>query len=122
MSLSVHKVAVVGRAALILTTGAVATAIIPVNQTLDGWLMVYCNFTIGSLTNATFTPQVTYDGTNWFNLTDPGVLTLTATGLSAFPCNCLGAKQFRVLVQGSGTVTSSSATVTFGYRIAGGAV
>lgn len=109
------------RAAAILTTAAVASAVFNVNATVDGYLQVFIDFTLGSLTNGIFTPQVSPDGTNWYNVTNPGALTLTASGSSAFLVPCKGAKQFRMTVLGTGTVTSSSAKINVGYQDLGGA-
>lgn len=116
------KVKVVGRAAAVLTNAAVASNVVPVNQTLDGWITVYCNLTLGSLTNVIINPQVSDDGTTWYDVTDPGTLTMTATGTKAFPICAKGAKQFRVQATGTGTVTGSSLKINFGYQIAGGAL
>lgn len=118
--ISNQKVKVVGRAAAVLTNAAVASNVVQVNQTLDGWITVYANFTIGSLTNVILNPQISDDGTNWYDVTDPGTLTITATGKKAFSICSKGAKQFRVQATGTGTVTSSSLALNFGYQTAGG--
>lgn len=120
--ISNQKTKVVGRAAAVLTNAAVATSVVPVNQSLDGWITVYANFTLGSLTNVIINPQLSDDGTNWYDVSDPGALTLTATGKKAFSVCAKGAKQFRCQATGTGTVTSSSLTLNFGYQIAGGAL
>lgn len=120
--ISNQKVKVLGRAAAVLTNAAVASNVVPVNQTLNGRIQVYCNFTLGSLTNVIINPQVSEDGTNWYDVTDPGSLTITATGKKAFTIDASGAKQFRVQATGTGTVTSSSLAIDFGYQIAGGAL
>lgn len=113
----------VARTAAILTNGAVASNVFPVGNTLDGRIGVHINFTIGSLTNGLFQAQVSDDGgATWRDCTDPGVLTLTATGNKFFVVDATGAKQFRVTVTGTGTVTSSSAAITFGWQGAGGAL
>jgi hypothetical protein len=96
------------RAAAILTTGAVASSNTRALATLTQRLMLFVDFTIGSLTNVIITPQVSVDGTTWYDITDPGALTLTATGKKAVPLNIQGAKLFRCTAQGTGTVTSSS--------------
>lgn len=109
------------RAAAILTTGEVASQAFNVNNTLDGFVQVAIDFTVGSLTNCTFKPQIN-DGRGWYDVTTPGNLVLTASGAKAFAINCKGMKQFRVTAQGSGTVTGSSATIVFSYQTAGGAL
>lgn len=120
--ISNQKVKVVGRAAAVLTNAAVASNVVPVNATVDGGIQVYCNFTLGLLTNVIINPQVSEDGTNWYDVTSPGALTITATGKKAFLVYANGAKQFRVTATGTGTVTSSSLSIDFGYQIAGGVV
>lgn len=109
------------RAAAVLTTAAVAAATLPVQNTPEGTIMVDVDFTLGSLTSATFTPQVSDDGVNWRTLSDPGALgPLTATGSYSFPCICKGKKYFRVTAIGVGTVTGSSATISYRWQAAGG--
>jgi hypothetical protein len=116
MSLSRSKTANV-RAAAILTNAAVASSSISLPATNDQSIMLFCDFTVGSLTNVIITPQVSYDGTNWFDMTDPGALTLTATGKKSIPLRCQGAKMFRATATGTGTVTSSSLQLDVGLRI-----
>jgi hypothetical protein len=111
---------VVLRAAAVLTTSAVASAVFNVNATTDGSVEVFIDFTLGSLTNGIFNPQISPDGTNWYDVTSPGALTLTASGSKAFLVPAKGAKQFRVQVTGTGTVTGSSAKVAIGYQDLGG--
>lgn len=115
MSLSKSKTANI-RASAVLTTGAVASSTISLPATFDQNLVLFCDFTIGSLTNVIITPQVSYDGTNWFDLTDPGALTVTATGKKAIPLQCAGAKMFRATAQGTGTVTGSLLKLDVGLR------
>jgi hypothetical protein len=114
--LSSTKVPFPIRAAAILTNAAVASLVIPVNPTLTQKLMLYVDFTLGSLTNVLIQAQVTYDGTNWFDCTVPGLLTLTATGKKAVLVDVAGAKQFRATAQGTGTVTSSSLQLDAGWQ------
>lgn len=116
MALSSSKVPFTIRAAAILTNGAVASNTVSLPATATQYMMVFCDFTIGSLTNVIIQPQLSYDGTNWFDLTDPGSLTITATGKKVFPVNGQGAKLFRVTATGTGTVTSSSLKVDVGWR------
>lgn len=109
------------RAAAILTNAAVASAVFNVNATVDGYIQVFIDFTLGSLTNGIFNPQVSPDGTNWYDVTNPGALTLVASGSKAFLVPCKGAKQFRMQVTGTGTAAGSSAKVSMGYQDLGGA-
>lgn len=104
------------RAAAILTNADVASTSVSMPSTQSQDLLLYIDFTLGSLTNGIFTPQVSHDGTTWYDLTDPGALTLTATGTKAIPLRCQGAKLFRCLVKGTGTVTSSSARLRVGFK------
>lgn len=123
MALSSRQVSnYTARAAAILTTSTVNTTPLDIHRTIDGWVQVFIDFTVGSLTNATFNPQILGSDGTWRDCSDPGVLTLTASGHKAFAVCAKGAKQLRVGVLGSGTVTSSSATVTYGWQEAGGAV
>ena len=119
--LSNNKCRVVGRAAAILTQSEVMSNVVAIPQTIDGNVQVMVEFTVGSLTNVLLKPYV-FDGTNWYLNTSPGTATLTATGTYAFSVPCSGAKGFKLGATGTGTVTSSSLTVWFGYRVAGGAV
>lgn len=104
------------RAAAILTNGAVASNSVRVPATGTQKVMLYIVFTKGSLTNVLIQPQVSYDGTTWFDHTDPGLATLTADGNKAFPVDVTGAKLFRVTAQGTGTATSSSLQLDVGWR------
>jgi hypothetical protein len=45
--------------------------------------------------------------------------TLTATAARALVIDCAGWKNFRVSAQGTGTVTSSSLTLNYRYRVHG---
>ncbi|TXH41900.1 MAG: hypothetical protein E6Q97_36660 [Desulfurellales bacterium] len=104
------------RSAAILTTGAVASSNFPLQTTLDQWVNLQADFTIGSLTNVIITPQVSNDGSTWYDVTSPGAATLTATGTKTIPVCCKGWKLFRATAQGTGTVTSSSLTLTVNYQ------
>ena len=119
--LSVNSPKRVARASTVLTNAAVGTTPLSVGATLDGFVGVQINFTIGSLSNGIFNPQVSNDGATWYDVTKPGLLTLTASGNKAFAVNCNGFKLFRVAVTGTGTVTSSLAAIWYGYLIDGGA-
>ncbi len=106
----------VGRAAAVLTTSPIATRVVNVSDTLDGVISVFADFTVGALDSVEIKPQIN-DGNSstWNDCTDPGTLTLTASGHVAFSVNCKGSKMFRCLVTGSGTVTSSSLAIRFGW-------
>lgn len=100
------------------STGAAAFL---VENTLDGWVSVDFVLVLGSLTNATLTPQVSMDGSTWYTLTDPGALgTLTTAGNYAFAANCKGWKWFRAAMSSTGTTTGSSAAINYRYSTAGG--
>jgi hypothetical protein len=109
-------------AAGVVANASTGATMIAINQTLDGIINVDVNFTLGSLTNATFTPQVSDDGVNWSTLTDPGALgPLTATGRFSFPCIVKGRQFFRVAAASTGTPTSSSAAIAYTWQTQGGA-
>ena len=99
-----------------IANAAANTTAVNVNASLTQHLLVMINFTVGSLTNGIFTPQISIDGTNWFDHTSPGALTLTATGKKAFVVNCMGAKLFRIAVSSTGTITNSAVSIDIGYQ------
>jgi len=108
------------RAAAILTTAEVAATALDLNEAYASQVTVQLDFTIGSLTNVIVKFYVSMDGTNYYPVTaDTGALmteTVTATGVRCYsPGNLAGWKYFRASVQGTGTVTSSSATLTYRY-------
>jgi len=105
------------RAAAILTTSDVASSEVSLAEMPFRQLVLFADFTIGSLTNVIITPQVQVlgDATNWYDVSDPGTLTLTASGKKAIPLNLVGATKFRALAKGTGTVTSSSLTMLVGF-------
>lgn len=103
----------VARAAAILTNAAVAAAQFTATKSADGTLSVRADFTVGSLTNVILNPQVSPDGTTWYDVTTPGALTITATGTKYFSFAIGGAKFARVTATGTGTVTSSSLTLNY---------
>ena len=92
------------------------TTAVNVNATVTQKVAVFINFTVGSLTSATFKPQLSIDGTNWFDVTTPGSLALTATGKKTFVVDCTGAKLFRIAVTSSGTITNSAVTIDIAYQ------
>lgn len=103
----------VARAAAILTNSAVAASTINGSKLADGTLSVQIDFTLGSLTNVIINPQGSQDGTTWYDITTPGALTLTASGTKSLPVSAVGWKFFRVTATGTGTLTSSSLTLTY---------
>lgn len=109
----------VSRAAAILTTGEVAGASIDLNETFNSSLSLQVDFTLGSLTNVTVRQYVSMNGSTWYeHRTNAGVTTavvLSANSTINIPVHAPGWKFFRPSVQGSGTVTSSSATLTHRY-------
>lgn len=112
--------ALVARAAAILTTAEVAGSVLDLNESFGSLITVQLDFTLGSLTNVTLRFYVSMDGTNFYPVTaDTGALmteVVTATATRCYsPSNLAGWKYFRASIQGSGTVTSSSATLTYRY-------
>lgn len=103
----------VARAAAILTNSLVGATAFLANKAADGRLTVQADFTKGSLTNVILTPQVSDDNTNWYDVTDPGTLTLTADGTKSLTFPIAGWKWARVGATGTGTLTSSSLTLKY---------
>lgn len=103
----------VARASAVLTTSLVGATAFVANKAADGRLTVKIDFTKGSLTNVILTPQVSDDNSTWYDVTDPGTLTLTADGTKSmtFPIN--GWKWARVGATGTGTVTSSLLALSY---------
>lgn len=109
----------VGRAAAILTTGEVAGTALDLSVTKDHIVSVNIDFTIGSLTDCAFRFYASMDGTTYDLIYIGGVastLTLSATDTVAVVMPVpAGYKFFRASAHGNGTVTSSSATITYRY-------
>jgi len=107
------------RAAAILTTSEVAGTSFDLNEAKDSEATVQIDFTLGSLTNGIFRFFVSMDGSTFYTLMGPTgaaiTQTLTANSSLAIPVQAPGWKFMRVSVQGTGTVTSSSATVGLRY-------
>lgn len=107
------------RAAAITTNAEVAGTSFDLNEAKDSEVVAQINFTLGSLTNGIFRFYVSMDGTTFFTLMGPtgAALTQTYTGnaTNAIPLNARGWKFLRISVEGTGTVTSSSATVGIRY-------
>ncbi len=107
------------RAAAILTTGEVAATSFDLNEAFASQATVQVDFTLGSLTNEVVRFYVSQDGTTFYTLYGPtgAVLTqtLTASATIAIPVQAVGWKFLRVSVQGTGTVTSSTTTITIKY-------
>lgn len=107
------------RAAAILTTGEVAGTTFDVNEAWGGKCSAQVDFTKGSLTNGIFRFYVSSDGVTFYPLFGPSgatlTQTLTADGTLALPLDAGGWKFLRISVQGTGTVTSSSAAVALRY-------
>lgn len=107
------------RAAAITTNAEVAGVSFDLNEAKDSEAVVQLDFTLGSLTNGIFRFYVSVDGTTFYTLMGPtgAVLTqtLTANSTLAIPLQAPGWKFLRVSVQGTGTVTASSATVGIRY-------
>jgi hypothetical protein len=108
------------RAAAILTTGEVAASAMDLNDAWGSRVTCFLDFTLGSLTNVIVRFYASMDGTTYCPVTaDTGAVateTITATATRAYTLgNLAGWKFFRASVQGTGTVTSSSATLTYRY-------
>lgn len=111
------------RAAAILTTGEVAASTFDLNLAYASRVTVDVRFTLGSLTNGIVRCYVSMDGTTWIPVSSGAAVlteTLTADGTRAYALPSLaGWKFFRASIQGTGTVTSSSATITYRYLAQG---
>lgn len=107
----------VARAAAVLTTGEVAATRLDVNEAWGGELLVQLSFTLGMLTNVILKFYGSIDGTTYVPLMAPTAAsmtqTLTASTEAIYPVRVGGFKFFRVSLQGTGTVTNSTATVTY---------
>lgn len=107
------------RAAAILTTGEVAAASLDINAAWGGNITVQLDFTLGSLTNVIVRHYVSIDGTNFYQVSSGTAAeseTITATATRCIRLTGLGGwKFFRTSLQGTGTLTSSSATLTYRY-------
>lgn len=125
----------VGRAAAILTTGEVAGASFDLDKAGGAQVVVDLSFTKGSLTNAIVRFYGSRDGTTFDPIAvmsaagtvatgdgtiagamQPMIDTLTANAERMYVVPKLpGVKWFRVSIQGTGTVTSSSAAFNYLY-------
>lgn len=118
-SASPNKV-LAARAAAILTTGEVAGAALDLNEAYASRVTVQLDFTLGSLTNVIARFYVSMDGTTYVPVSAPtGALmteTVTATATRCYSVGALGGwKFFRATLQGTGTATSSTATLNYRY-------
>lgn len=109
-----------GRAAAILTTGEVDGATLDLQTaTFDGAVTVDFTFTIGSLTNVIVRFYGSPDNSAWKALySGPTAITetLTASGDRHYVVRAPGLRYFKVSVQGTGTVTSSTCAFTYRYQ------
>lgn len=119
MASSASNKAFVGRSAAILTTGEVAGNAFDLNNAYQSQVCVDFSFTLGSLTNVIVRFYASMDGTTYdpiYNGTTAITETLTASGERCYVLPPLsGWKYFRVSVQGTGTVTSSTANFSYRY-------
>jgi hypothetical protein len=120
MASSAPNKALLARAAAILTTGEVAASQLDLNESWGDGVSVQLDFTLGSLTNVIIRFYVSMDGSTWYALRGSAGAalseTVTATATNAYPMESLsGWKLFRATLQGTGTVTSSSATLNYRY-------
>ncbi len=113
---------VAARASAVLTTGEVQADELDLNETFSSLVTAHISFTLGSLTNCTFrfyaSPDLSSSGTYYpVKTMGGGVTNLVLTGdtevIESF--SLPGMKWFRVSAQGSGTVTSSLAAITYRY-------
>ena len=111
------------RASTVLTNAAVAGTVLglsPTQLTTNNQLIIYADFTIGSLTNVILTVEFSPDNTNWYAETYPdtavatGVTTerikthvIAATGLKRLTPIVICDRYIRISATGTGTVTSS---------------
>ncbi len=119
MASSSPNKSLIARAAVILTNSEVAAATFDLNGSFNSSLVVEIDFTVGSLTNGIFRFYGSTDGVTFVPLEPTGsdaaavARTYTADTTSMIPVHAPGVKFFRVTVQGTDTLTSSSATVTY---------
>ena len=108
------------RASAVLTNGYVAGTILDISEANQ--VVLFMNFTIGSLTSASVKVETSYDGTNYtqetFEAISAGVNTLSAgsnllgaTGTFTLPIDVMG-KTMKVSAIGTGTVTNSLLSIT----------
>jgi hypothetical protein len=120
MASSAPNKSVAARAAAILTTSEVAATALDLNDTFGANVTVDLSFTIGSLTNVIARFYASSDGVTYKPIAIGGTVmteTITASAQRCYVMPSLaGWKYFRVSLQGTGTVTSSSAAVTYRYQ------
>ena len=107
------------RAAAILTNGEDAANAFLTEKSDNGAVAVQLNFTLGSLTNVIIKFYGSADGTNYYAVNEPYVgisetLTASTNKFYTFPA-LPGLKRFRVSLTGTGTLTNSTATVSYHY-------
>lgn len=110
------------RDAAILTTGEVAAARLSLSNPHESEFLVDLSFTLGSLTNVVLRFYVSADGSTWSAIGDIAgnvSYTLTADTERCFMIKAPGVTFFRASVQGTGTVTSSSARILYRYNTKG---
>jgi hypothetical protein len=119
MASSAPNRSLAARAAAILTTAEVAAASFDLNNAYNSEVTVDLSFTIGSLTNVIVRFYASTDGVTYKPIAPNGTVmteTITATAERCYTIPPLaGWKQFRVTVQGTGTVTSSSCAIVYRY-------
>lgn len=110
----------IGRTAAILTTSEVAATALDVNETFGANVSVDLSFTIGSLTNVIVRFYASTDGVTYKSIAVGGVEMAETLTASAERCYVLpslaGWKYIRASVQGTGTVTGSSAAIVYRYQ------
>lgn len=107
------------RSAAILTGSEVMSSDLSANNASHSRVSVHVSFTKGSLTNGIFAFYVSHDGTTYVPFAELGggavSATLTADTEKVYSFDCSGWRYFAVGVTGTGTATSSSATITARY-------
>jgi hypothetical protein len=76
----------------------------------------YVTFVKGSLTSVTLTPQLSTDGADWYDVTSPPPVTMSASGKTSLQIGAVGARVARVKVTSVGTTTGSSVVIDFGTQ------
>lgn len=107
------------RAAAIMTTSEVAGTSFDLNSAADALITVDHRFTVGSADSGTFRYYVSMDASTWVPCESLNGDVSYAPTANATKCATFllpGWKWFRVSVQGAGTMTSSSATVSVRYH------
>jgi hypothetical protein len=118
MSISADNKSLAARAAAILTTGEVAATELNLNKCRFGTVCVETLFTVGSLDSADVRYYVSMDNVTYYPIETAGgdvSHNLTVNTNKIVTITAPGYRWFRSSIQGTGTVTSSTATTTYRY-------